>query len=286
MNKEIFTLALIWQIFVLGVLILLFPKLIPKLIPKSKIKTKMENDQKLESRLERLKKYENPLSSICCAFLSYAILQLLCQTIVISLPLSIVSGAIPWMKSSSQNRKKKKLREEAWPEALDHINSAIKSGVSISQALANLAERGPVVLSPFFKEYKSKVNLSGNLELALKNLCLSTRDPTLARLTQTILLVRKVGGVQVGSVLRTFTIFLRNDLAAKREIEMRHGWIANTARIASCAPWLLLIFLTLQPQTRIAYNTPTGAIVVLGGSLLIVIAYLWMNKSAQRSSWQ
>ncbi|MEI7798491.1 MAG: secretion system protein, partial [Actinomycetes bacterium] len=102
----------------------------------------------------------------------------------------------------------------------------------------------------------------------------------------TILLVRQVGGAQVGSVLRTFTTFLRNDLTAKREIEMRHGWIANTARIASCAPWLLLIFLTFQPQTRTAYNTPTGAIVVLGGSLLIVIAYFWMNRSAQRASRQ
>jgi tight adherence protein B len=235
---------------------------------------------------QKIKKYENPLAAICCAFISYLLLQLLCQTVVISLPLSIGAGAIPWMKSRAQEGKKQKSIQDAWPEALDHINSAIKSGVSISQALANLAERGPIVLSPFFKEYKSQVNTTGNLELALKNLCLSTQDPILKRLTQTILLVRQVGGAQVGSVLRTFTTFLRNDLTAKREIEMRHGWIANTARIASCAPWLLLIFLTFQPQTRTAYNTPTGVIVVLGGSLLIVIAYFWMNKSAQRASWQ
>lgn len=236
--------------------------------------------------LNKTKKYENPLASTGCAFISYLLLQLLCQTVVISLPLSIGAGAIPWMKSSAQERKKQKSIQDAWPEALDHINSAIKSGVPISQALANLAERGPIVLSPFFREYKSQVSTSGNLELALKNLCLSTQDPVLKRLTQTILLVRQVGGAQVGSVLRTFTTFLRNDLTAKREIEMRHGWIANTARIASCAPWLLLIFLTFQPQTRTAYNTPTGAIVVLGGSLLIVVAYLWMKKSAQPTSWQ
>jgi len=87
-------------------------------------------------------------------------------------------------------------------------------------------------------------------------------------------------------VLRTFTAFLRNDLAAKREIEMRHGWISNTARIAAFAPWLLLIFLTFQPQTRTAYNTLTGAIVVLGGSFVIAIAYLWMSRTAQQVSSQ
>ncbi len=279
MSKEIISLVLIWQIFTLGTLILLIPS------AKMKIAGTI-NPQITPNFKQKIKKYENPLAAICCAFISYLLLQLLCQTVVISLPLSIGAGAIPWMKSRAQEGKKQKSIQDAWPEALDHINSAIKSGVSISQALANLAERGPIVLSPFFREYKSQVNTTGNLELALKNLCLSTQDPILKRLTQTILLVRQVGGAQVGSVLRTFTTFLRNDLTAKREIEMRHGWIANTARIASCAPWLLLIFLTFQPQTRTAYNTPTGAIVVLGGSLLIVIAYFWMNKSAQRASWQ
>jgi len=279
MSKEIISLVLIWQIFTLGTLILLIPS------AKMKIAGTI-NPQITPNFKQKIKKYENPLAAICCAFISYLLLQLLCQTVVISLPLSIGAGAIPWMKSRAQEGKKQKSIQDAWPEALDHINSAIKSGVSISQALANLAERGPIVLSPFFREYKSQVNTTGNLELALKNLCLSTQDPILKRLTQTILLVRQVGGAQVGSVLRTFTTFLRNDLTAKREIEMRHGWIANTARIASCAPWLLLIFLTFQPQTRTAYNTPTGAIVVLGGSLLIVIAYFWMNKSAQRASWE
>jgi len=279
MSKEIISLVLIWQIFTLGTLILLIPS------AKMKIAGTI-NPQITPNFKQKIRKYENPLAAICCAFISYLLLQLLCQTVVISLPLSIGAGAIPWMKSRAQEGKKRKSIQDAWPEALDHINSAIKSGVSISQALANLAERGPIVLSPFFREYKSQVNTTGNLELALKNLCLSTQDPILKRLTQTILLVRQVGGAQVGSVLRTFTTFLRNDLTAKREIEMRHGWIANTARIASCAPWLLLIFLTFQPQTRTAYNTPTGAIVVLGGSLLIVIAYFWMNKSAQRASWQ
>jgi len=279
MSKEIISLVLIWQIFTLGALILLIPS------AKMKIAGTI-NPQITPNFKQKIKKYENPLAAICCAFISYLLLQLLCQTVVISLPLSIGAGAIPWMKSRAQEGKKQKSIQDAWPEALDHINSAIKSGVSISQALANLAERGPIVLSPFFSEYKSQVNITGNLELVLKNLCISTQDPILKRLTQTILLVRQVGGAQVGSVLRTFTTFLRNDLTAKREIEMRHGWIANTARIASCAPWLLLIFLTFQPQTRTAYNTPTGAIVVLGGSLLIVIAYFWMNRSAQRASRQ
>ncbi len=279
MNQKNISLLLIWQIFTLGIFILL--------IPKYKNGMSMKNHPRQDIDLkQKLKKYENQLISIGCAVLSYFLLELISKTLVISLPLCIVAGSIPWVKSNSQKRKKQKSIQDAWPEALDHVNSAIKSGVPISEALSNLAERGPIVLSPLFKEFKSQVKASGNLESALKTLCLTTQDPVFRRLTQTILLVRNVGGVQVGLVLRTFTAFLRNDLAAKREIEMRHGWISNTARIASSAPWLLLIFLTLQPQTRNAYNTLTGAIVVFTGSLVILIAYIWMNKSAQHASGQ
>lgn len=279
MNKETVSLLLIWQIFTLGVLIFL--------VPTNKITINRRPNQPHKMNLKlKIKKYENQLASVSCAFISFLLLQLLCETVVISLPLSILAGSFPWIKSTARERRKQKSVQDAWPEALDHINSAIKSGVPISQALANLAERGPTVLSPFFREYKAQLNSSGNLELALKNLCLTTQDPILKRLTQTILLVRNVGGVQVGSVLRTFTTFLRNDLTAKRETEMRHGWIANTARIASVAPWILLIFLTFQPQTRTAYNTLTGAIVVLGGSFVIAIAYLWMSRTAKQVSSQ
>ena len=279
MSKENFSLFLIWQIFILGNVILLSPKY------KSNI-SKLNSHRYQMNLTQKLKRNENKLAAICCAVLSYFLLQLITQTLVISLPLSIVAGSIPWLKSISQERKKQKSIQDAWPEALDHINSAIKSGVSISEALSNLAERGPIVLSPLFKAYKSQVKSDGNLELALKNLCASTQDPIFRRLTQTILLVRNVGGVQVGLVLRTFTAFLRNDIAAKKEIEMRHGWISNTARIAASAPWVLLIFLTFQPQTRHAYNTVTGGFVVLGGSMLILVAYLWMNKSAKQSTGQ
>ena len=279
MNREGILLLLIWQFFTLGIVMLL--------IPKYKSKKSRFSSEKYEVKFkQKLKKYENGIVSICCAVLSYFLLNLITQTIVVSLPLSVVAGSFPWIKSASQERKKQKLIQDAWPEALDHINSAIKSGVSISEALSNLAERGPIVLSPLFKEYKRQVKSDGNLESALRKLCKSTQDPVFRRLTQTILLVRNVGGVQVGLVLRTFSAFLRNDLAAKREIEMRHGWISNTARIAAFAPWLLLIFLTFQPQTRQAYNTLTGAIVVLCGSLLIFLAYVWMNKSAKQATGQ
>lgn len=279
MNRQSILLLIIWQFFILGIVMLL--------IPKYRSKMSRSRSQKYEMKFkQKVKKYENGIVSICCAVLSYFLLNLLTQTIVVSMPLSIVAGSFPWIKNISQERKKQKSIQDAWPEALDHINSAIKSGVSISEALSNLAERGPIVLSPLFKEFTCQVKSDGNLESALKNLCISTQDPVFRRLTQTILLVRNVGGVQVGLVLRTFTAFLRNDLAAKREIEMRHGWISNTARIAAFAPWLLLIFLTFQPQTRQAYNTLTGAIVILCGSLLILIAYIWMSKSAKHASGQ
>lgn len=269
----------IWQIMLLGIILVLYPQ--SKIINKQNLKKKV-----VVNCTQLLKKFENPLIAICCAVSSFILLQILCRTLVISSSLSIIAAGIPWWKSNSKSRKNQKLVEEAWPEALDHINSAIHSGVPFSQALANLGERGPEALSPIFQMYKMHLKSRGSLEEALKMLCLSTQDPILKRLTQTILIVRQVGGVQVGTVLRTFTTFLRSDLTAKKEIEMRHGWIKNTAAVAAAAPWILLIFLTFQPQTRMAYNSATGVVVVITGCLVTLGAYLWMNRAARQTDWQ
>jgi tight adherence protein B len=87
-----------------------------------------------------------------------------------------------------------------------------------------------------------------------------------------------LGGGELLQILRTLGDFLRQDLALRREIDVKHGWIKNSAHISAAAPWILLLLLSTQPSTATAYSTPTGALILLTGLLLTAIAYLWMNR--------
>ena len=42
---------------------------------------------------------------------------------------------------------------------------------------------------------------------------------------------KALGGSELMSILRTLGDFLRQDLALRREIEVKHGWIKNSRRI-------------------------------------------------------
>jgi tight adherence protein B len=72
--------------------------------------------------------------------------------------------------------------------------------------------------------------------------------------------------------------FLRQDLALRREIEVKHGWIKNSAHLSAAAPWILLLLLSTQPSTAAAYSTTTGAMILLAGLVLTGIAYIWMSR--------
>jgi tight adherence protein B len=71
--------------------------------------------------------------------------------------------------------------------------------------------------------------------------------------------------------------FLRQDLALRREIDVKHGWIKNSAHLSAAAPWILLLLLSTQPSTSTAYSTTTGAMILGAGLVMTGIAYIWMN---------
>lgn len=80
------------------------------------------------------------------------------------------------------------------------------------------------------------------------------------------------------SILRTLGDFLRQDLVLRREIEVKHGWIKNSAHMSAVAPWILLLLLSTQPSTALAFSTPTGGMILIAGLIMTAIAYFWMNR--------
>lgn len=58
----------------------------------------------------------------------------------------------------------------------------------------------------------------------------------------------------------------------------RQTWSVNAARMAVCAPWLVLILLATQNETLTAYDTPTGTLILVAGAVLSVGAYRLMLR--------
>jgi tight adherence protein B len=119
---------------------------------------------------------------------------------------------------------------------------------------------------------------SGDLTVAIEELKESFKHHGSDQIFEALLIAKSLGGSELLQILRTLGDFLRQDLALRREIDVKHGWIKNSAHISAAAPWILLLLLSTQPSTAHAYSTPTGALILIAGLFLTAIAYLWMNR--------
>ena len=71
---------------------------------------------------------------------------------------------------------------------------------------------------------------------------------------------------------------LREDMRTRGELEARQSWTVNGAKVAVAAPWLVLALLSSRPQAAAAYATGAGAVILLIGAVVSVIAYRLMLR--------
>lgn len=212
------------------------------------------------------------------AAVSTAVVTLMTQSIVIALAFGALAAGISFVTVRTKSKINEAALIAAWPEVIDHLMSGIQSGLSLTESLAGLSTRGPEILRPAFVQFRATMYESGDLTRAIDELKSIFSHHGSDQIFEALLISKTLGGSELLQILRTLGDFLRQDLALRREIDVKHGWIKNSAHISAAAPWILLLLLSTQPSTAKAYSTPTGAIILIAGLLMTAIAYLWMNR--------
>ena len=212
------------------------------------------------------------------ASVSTAAVLLVTRSIVISLAFGALAAGIAFVTVRAKNNLNEAALIAAWPEVIDHLMSGIQSGLSLTESLAGLSTRGPEVLRPAFTQFKATLYGSGDLTQAIEELKALFAHHGSDQIFEALIISKALGGSELLQILRSLGDFLRQDLALRREIEVKHGWIKNSAHLSAAAPWILLLLLSTQPSTAAAYSTTTGAMILIAGLVMTGIAYIWMNR--------
>jgi len=212
------------------------------------------------------------------ASVSTAIVLLMTRSITISLAFGTLAAGIAFITVRANNNLNEAALVAAWPEVIDHLMSGIQSGLSLTESLAGLSTRGPEVLRPAFTQFKATLYGSGDLTQAIQELKILFAHHGSDQIFEALIISKALGGSELLQILRSLGDFLRQDLALRREIEIKHGWIKNSAHLSAAAPWILLLLLSTQPSTAAAYSTTTGAMILVAGLVMTGIAYIWMNR--------
>lgn len=184
----------------------------------------------------------------------------------------------PWAFLRRQAAKRQAALQEQWPEVVDHLRSAIRAGLSLPEALSQLASLGPQILRPLFRDFALDYRATANFSVALDQLGERLADPVADKILTTLRITREVGGTDLGHTLATLSAFLRDDVRTRGELAARQSWIVSAARLAVAAPWILLLILGTQPAAKDAYMTPGGVLVLAIGIGISVVCYRIMLR--------
>ncbi|NQD87532.1 type II secretion system protein F [Paenarthrobacter sp. CM16] len=191
---------------------------------------------------------------------------------------SLFGAWVPFAAVRWRAHKRRAALRQLWPDVVDHLRSAIRAGLALPEALIQLGYKGPEELRTLFLDFGADYRSGGQFEAALNRLKARLADPVADRIIEALRMTREVGGSDLGRMLGTLAEFLRDSARTRSELEARQSWTINAARLAVAAPWIVLVVMAGRPEAMLAYNTGTGAMVLLGGLLVSVLSYSVMLR--------
>lgn len=216
--------------------------------------------------------------AVVVAVVTFGLMLIASRTLPVAVVFMVAAGLAPRAMVKGRARRRQREFAEVWPEAVDHLSSAVRAGMSLPEAISGLAVRGPEALRPAFARFALDHQVTGQFGTSLDRLKVTLSDPVGDRVVEALRVAREVGGGDLGRLLRSLSTYLREDARTRAELESRQSWTVNGARLAVAAPWLVLLMMCFQPDVIQRYSTPAGAMVLGLGAIGCVVAYRLMMR--------
>ena len=212
-----------------------------------------------------------------------AVGQVLLGVVALSVAVGVGASVAPAWAIAARARRNRAANRVVWPDVIDQLVSAVRSGLGLPESVAALAASGPASTRGAFEEFERNYRVTGSFSLAVDALKAQLADPVADRILETLRMAREVGGSELTAVLRALGANLRQESAIRSEVAARQSWVVNAARLGVAAPWVVLVLLSTRPEAADAFNSPSGVALVSGGLAVSVVAYWLMVRLGRLS---
>lgn len=199
-------------------------------------------------------------------------------------PAGLVAGAIgggvlPRAVRRSRTARHAVRLEQQLAEAVDAAALAVRSGLSISQALAFASEESAEPLAHHLRRLFEELEVGWGLEEALGDLATSVGGEDVALFVVVVSIHLRSGGNLAGA-LEQVSATIRHRLAVRRELRALTAQGRISGAVLGILPLLFLLFLgaTSQHDLGPVYRSPVGVIMVSTGLAMEGVAYLWVRR--------
>ena len=210
------------------------------------------------------------------AAVSASIVFAVFSVVVLAAAAGVVAFVAPFLLVGWRARAQRKLTRVMWPDVVDQLVSAVRSGLALPDSVMTLASTGPAATRAQFALFATEYRATGNFASGIDALKARLADPVADRILETLRMSREVGGSELTTVLRNLSSYLRQESAIRSEVEARQSWVMNAAKLGVASPWVVLLLLATRPEAAAAYNSPGGATLVVVGLVVSFFAYRLM----------
>jgi tight adherence protein B len=199
--------------------------------------------------------------------------QLSFKVLGLSISLAIATVGVLFEVVRLRAKSRSDTLSKLWPEVIESLQSAAKSGIGLIDALSEIGQTGPTQIRNYFREFVARIDRGESFDSSLAFLKSDLGQLHADRLIELIRIVHASGGAGYLESLNEQGRITRTEIATWGELESKQGWVTGTAKLALVAPWIIVTFLSSRSENVAIYNTNEGLTILLVGLVVSLIAY-------------
>lgn len=248
---------------------------------------KLPGFERLSDLLMRTQSSQSPLGFLGMV-LVLLVVSFLIAWVALSLSLqaallvSAVVGLLPWVFHVRKDVRQRRKFEELFPEALDYLSRALRSGQGLSTGLAMVGQEFADPIGREFKKTVDEINFGLPFADAMNNMAQRVKSQDLDFFVVAIVIQRETGGnlaELLGGLAKT--VRDRIKLAGKIRIISAEGRLSGV--VLGALPFILGGLLTLlNPKYMDSlWGSPEGLRIVSIGLVMMFVGGIWLWKIVQ-----
>ena len=219
--------------------------------------------------------------SVGTALASGLVAQLFLGWIVVSLLIVGLGLVGPLLYYRHRRDRRRGLLQDALIEATGQLRDAIRTGLSVQNALLALAHSGPETLRPEFVRLAREIRLLG-FEPAMTAMRERLADPVYDVVAASLLLNDRLGGRNVSQVLDRLAQATRAELRVQQELRAYQAKNVVSAQIVAAVPLAVLIAIrAVNPAYLALFDGVPGQLLLAGCATSVAVGYasmLWITR--------
>lgn len=169
--------------------------------------------------------------------------------------------------------------EEQLPEAIDSICRSLKAGQAFNSAFSMVGEEFPEPIASEFRITMVENELGVSISDAMQNLAKRVPITDLHFFVIAVLIQRETGG-NLGEILNNISQVIRQRFTLTRQIGVMTSEARLSAKILGIMPLVMLgVMSALNPKyATLMFYTPTGQYWLKVGFFMMMVGLIWMRS--------